>query len=164
MIACFVGSLRDTARQLQGKRGNPPVASQCGSLLISVSADGRSTDDVIAFEGAGGYADYRGGNLQNKADKLAAMNFGLNWDAVFPYPYHGMWMPYAPLYVATMATTYQSIRPKHQKENVSVCVCVCVSVGVCWCWCLDTRLMAMVRWFQNPMAFGSVSNLYSGVD
>jgi hypothetical protein len=26
------------------------------------------------------------------------MNFGINWDAVFPYPYHGVWMPYRPFY------------------------------------------------------------------
>ena len=45
--------------------------------------------------------DYRGGNLEGKAEKLRAMNFGLNWDGVFPYPYHGMWMPYQPLYNKT---------------------------------------------------------------
>ena len=57
--------------------------------------------DISVMEGAGGYADYRGGNLEGKAEKLRAMNFGLNWDGVFPYPYHGMWMPYQPLYNKT---------------------------------------------------------------
>ena len=32
-------------------RSNPPVTSRCGSLLFSASADVRSSDDVIAFEG-----------------------------------------------------------------------------------------------------------------
>jgi hypothetical protein len=54
--------------------------------------------DISRMEGAGGYADFRGGNLDGKASKLAEMNFGLNWDGVFPYPYHGMWMPYAPVF------------------------------------------------------------------
>ena len=32
-------------------RRNPPVASRCGRRLLSLSADGRSTDDVIACTG-----------------------------------------------------------------------------------------------------------------
>ena len=36
---------------LRGGRSNPSVIFRCGSLLLSVSADVRSSDDVIAFEG-----------------------------------------------------------------------------------------------------------------
>ena len=32
-----------------GGRCNPPVISRCGSLLLSVFVDARSSDDVIAF-------------------------------------------------------------------------------------------------------------------
>ena len=34
-----------------GGRSTPPVASRCGSMLRSISADSRSSDDVIASEG-----------------------------------------------------------------------------------------------------------------
>ena len=57
--------------------------------------------NVAAMEGAGGFADFRGGDLGGRAAKLKEMQFGLNWDAVFPYPFHGMWMPYSPLYNST---------------------------------------------------------------
>ena len=44
------------------------------------------TVDIQKMEGAGAYADYRGGTLGAKEAKLKEMNFQLNWDAVFPYP------------------------------------------------------------------------------
>ena len=34
-----------------GRRSNPSVSSRCDSLLLSLPADVRSTDDVIAFAG-----------------------------------------------------------------------------------------------------------------
>ena len=57
---------------------------------------------VAQFEGSGAYADYRGSGVDAAyATRLKKMNFGINWDAVFPYPFHGMWMPYAPYYGTT---------------------------------------------------------------
>ena len=70
--------------------------------------------NITAMEGAGGYADYRGGDLGGRAAKLREMNFGLNWDAVFPYPYHGMWMPYSPLYNATWENCFT--HPSYDKQ------------------------------------------------
>ena len=55
--------------------------------------------NIAHMEGAGAYADYRGVGVDAAyKTTLERMNFGINWDAVFPYPFHGMWMPYAPYY------------------------------------------------------------------
>ena len=49
MGCCVPLVLRDLSKG--GQRNLPSVASRCGSLLLSLSADVRSFDDVIAFEG-----------------------------------------------------------------------------------------------------------------
>ena len=43
----------------------------------------------MSYAGAGAYADFRGDAATLNATRLKQMNFGINWDAVFPYPYHG---------------------------------------------------------------------------
>ena len=47
--------------------------------------------DRSRFDGAGAYADYRGGHIDEK--RLHAIGLSINWDGVFPYAYHGLWMP-----------------------------------------------------------------------
>jgi hypothetical protein len=67
------------------------------------------------IEGAGAYADYRGVGVDAAyKTTLERMNFGINWDAVFPYPFHGVWMPYAPLYNSTWENCF--IHPSYDKQ------------------------------------------------
>ena len=47
----------------------------------------------MSYAGAGAYADFRGDAATLNATRLKQMNFGINWDAVFPYPYHGTIQP-----------------------------------------------------------------------
>ena len=54
---------------LEGEgRRNPPATSRCGSLLPSASADPRSSDDVIAFEGLINGSDVIAANIVLSAD------------------------------------------------------------------------------------------------
>lgn len=71
--------------------------------------------NIAHMEGAGAYADYRGVGVDAEyVTQLDRMNFGINWDAVFPYPFHGMWMPYAPYYGETWENCF--IHPKYDEQ------------------------------------------------
>lgn len=70
---------------------------------------------IAQFEGSGAYADFRGSGVDAAyATRLKTMNFGINWDAVFPYPFHGMWMPYAPYYGETWENCF--LHPTYDKQ------------------------------------------------
>ena len=43
------------------------------------------------------------------------MDFTVNWDATFPYPYHGMWLPYSPFYSSPWLTCF----PHHLQNGTS---------------------------------------------
>jgi hypothetical protein len=47
-------------------------------------------------------------------ETLRRMAFGLNWDAVFPYPFHGMWFPYAKYFNDTWENCF--IHPEYDKQ------------------------------------------------
>lgn len=77
--------------------------------------------NIAHMEGAGAYADYRGAGVDaTYKTRLQRMNFGINWDAVFPYPFHGMWMPYEPYYNQTWENCFIHPSYDHQPSPFNV--------------------------------------------
>lgn len=67
--------------------------------------------NLTTVGGPGSYADFRGDMDAATAAKYRMMGYTLNWDATFSYPYHGMWLPYAPDYGQEWVTCFGHYAP-----------------------------------------------------
>lgn len=100
--------------------------------------------DAYSLNGAGAYADYIGFELNST--KLKLMDFTVNWDATFPYPYHGMWLPFSPFYTSPWVTCFP-----HDLQNGT------------WQPCINLTYEIVNSYYQKLKSIGSHSLTYANL-